>query len=145
MKLEQKAVAAGDLFGGGAEQDHRVGGGKPGLRAKGEFALARSQFDFQRAQRHAERLDAAPDRLQRRVELIEASLGQILVALIEQAHLGRLRRPGGVGRRKPRVFKLEEMEFDFEPGEEIEAFTPEPRQRIAQESAASRTAPVCRW
>ena len=145
MKLDEIAVAPRDLFGGGAEQDHRVGGVKPALRPEGEFALARAQFDFERAQRHAERLDAAADRLQRRVDLIEARLGQILVALIEQAHLGRLRRPGGVLRREPRVFQLEEMKFDFEPGEKSKPSRREPRQRVAQESAGSRTAPACRW
>ena len=81
----------------------------------------------------------------RRIDLIEARLGQILVALIEQAHLGRLRRPGGIVRRQPRIFQLEQMEFDFEPGEEIETRRLEPRQRVAQTLAGSRTAPACRW
>ena len=83
-EAREQAVAPRDLFGRGAEQNHRVGGGKARLRAEGEFALARPEFDFERAERHAERCDAAPDRLQRRVDLVEAGFGQILVALIEQ-------------------------------------------------------------
>ena len=131
-EARQKAVAPRDLFGRGAEQDHGVGGVEAALRAEGEFALARPELDFQRAQRHAERGDAAADRLQRRVDLIEAALGEILIALVEQAHLGRLRRPGGVCGREPRVLQLEQMEFDFEAGEEIEARRLQPRQRVAK-------------
>ena len=131
-EAREQAVAPRDLFGGGAEQNHRVGGVEAGLRPEGEFALARPELDFERAQRQAERDDAAADRLQRRVDLIEAALGEILIALIEQAHLGRARRPGGVFRREPRVLQLEQMKFDFEPGEVIEAGVLQPRERIAQ-------------
>ena len=127
MKLAKQAIAPGDLLGGGAEQDHRIGGGKAGLRTEGEFALARPELDFERAQRHAERHDAAPDRLQRRVELIEAALGQILVALIEQTDFRRERRPGGVGRGKARILQLEEMKFHLEPGQKVKAGRLEPR------------------
>ena len=127
----QQAVAPRDLFGRGAEQDHGVGGVEARLRAEGEFALAGPQFDFHRAQRHTERRDAAADRLQRRIDLIEAALGEILVALVEQAHLGRPRRPGGVLGRQPRIFQLEQMEFDFQAGEVIESGRFEPRKRIA--------------
>ena len=94
---------------------------RPSLRAKGEFALARPELDFDRAQRQAELLDVAAQNLQRRIEHVEARLGEILIALREQAHLRRFRRPGRIGRRKPRILELEQMEFDFEPGEEIEA------------------------
>ena len=128
----EKTVAARDLLGGGAEQHHRVGGGKSRLRAEGELALARAQFDFERAQRHVERNDAAPDRRQGGIELIEARLGQILIALIEQAHLGRPRRPGRILGGKPRILQLEEMEFDLEPGAEIEARCRKLRQGVAQ-------------
>ena len=38
------------------------------LRAKGELALARAEFDLERAQRHVERNDAAPDRRQGGIE-----------------------------------------------------------------------------
>ena len=132
-EARQQAVAPRDLLCRRAEQNHRVGGGKAELRAEGEFALARPKLDFERAQRHAERCDAAPDRLQRRVDLIEARFGQILIALIEQLHLRRPRRPGRVFRRKPRVFQLEEMKFDLEPGKEIETLLGKAPQRVAQD------------
>jgi hypothetical protein len=103
------------------------------LRPEGEFALARAELDFHRAQRHAERGDAAADRLERRIDLIETALGKILVALVEQAHLGRARRPGGVLRRQPRILQLEQMEFDFQAGEVIEAGGLEPRKRVAKD------------
>ena len=122
-----------DLLGRRPEQNHRVGSGKPRQRAEGEFALARPELDFQRAQRHAERCDAAPDRLQRRIDLIEPRFGQILIALIEQRHFGRARRPRRIFRREPRIFQLEEMKFNFEPGEEIETLRRKPRQRVAQD------------
>jgi hypothetical protein len=83
----------------------------------------------------SERGNAAPDRLQCRVDLIEAGLGEILIPLIEEAHLGRLRRPGGVLWRQTRVFQLEQMKFDFKPGEEVEPFSREPRQRVAKNLA----------
>ena len=125
-------MAPRDLFHRRAKQNHRVGGGKSKLRAEGEFALARAQFDFERTKRHAERFDAAPDRLQRRVDLIEARFGQILVALIEQTDFGRPRRPGRVFCGKPWVFQLEEMKLDLEPGEEIQTLRSETRKGVAQ-------------
>ena len=131
-EARETAVAPRDLFGGGAEQDHGVGSGKPALRPEGEFALARPQFDLERAQRHAERGDAAADRRQRRIDLIETRFGQILVALRERAHVGRLRRPARVLRRQPRILQLEEMKFDLEAGEEIEAGRCEHRKRVAE-------------
>src|ERR1700692_2710960 len=55
----QKTMTPRELFGGGAEQDHGVSGVETALRAEGEFALARAELDFHRAQRHVERGDAA--------------------------------------------------------------------------------------
>ena len=41
-EADEAAVAPRDLFGGGAEQDHGIGGIHAALRPEGEFALARS-------------------------------------------------------------------------------------------------------
>ena len=131
-EARKQAVPSRDLLAGCAQQNHGVGGVKPGLRPEGEFALARAQFDFERAQRHVEREDAAADRLQRGRHLVEARLGEILIALIEKAHLRRLRRPGRVCWAKPRIVELEQMKLDFEAGEIIEAGDAEARQRLAQ-------------
>ena len=144
-EAREQAVAARDLLHRRAEQHHGVGAGQAGLRAEGEFDLARAELDFDRAQRQAKRLDAAAQDLDRRIEHVVTALGEILVALREQAHLRRLRRPGGVGRRQPRVLQLEQMEFDFEAGEIVEAGFGERRQRLAERARASRTAPACRW
>src|SRR5262249_5066677 len=131
-EAREETVPARDLFGSGAEQDHRVGGRKPLLRAEGELALARPEFDFERAQRHAQRNDAAADRLQGGIEEGEAWLVKILVALVEQANIGGARRRGRVGGPKPRILQLEEMEFDLEPGATIEARRGKLRQGVAE-------------
>ena len=66
-------------------------GASPVSRAEGEFALARPEFDFERAQRQAERDEVAcAEQGEDRIELIEARFGEILKALREQAHLRRL-------------------------------------------------------
>ena len=85
------ALAAADLLHGAAEQHHGVGRREPDLRLERELALARTELDLDRAQRQAERHDIAAHGLEDRLDLIEAGLGQILVALREQAHLGRAR------------------------------------------------------
>jgi hypothetical protein len=56
MKLDEIAVPPRHLLHGAAEQHHGVGGGKTALRREGELVLARAQFDFERDERHAERL-----------------------------------------------------------------------------------------
>ena len=114
-------MTPGDLFGRGAEQDHGVGSVEAALRPEREFALARPQFDLERAQRQAQRLDTPTDRLERAFDLIEAAFGEILIALIKQAHVRGARRPGGIFRCEPRVLDLEQMKFHFKPGEIIEA------------------------
>ncbi len=125
------AVAARDLLHRRAEQDHGVGGFKAHERAEGEFALAGAELDLYRAQRQAERGNAAPQDRHRRIEHVEARFGEVLVALIEQAQLRRLRRPGGVLRLKPRVLQLEQMEFHFQPGAEVEAGRGQRVERLA--------------
>ncbi len=115
------AVAMGNLFHGAAKQDHGVGGLEPLPRRKGELALARAELDLDRAQRQAERQDVAPDDLQHRLHLVVALLGQVLIAVRQQADIGRRARLAGVLRRHLRVFELEDVEFDFQPGDEIVA------------------------
>jgi len=127
----ETAVAPRDLLHRRTEQDHGVGGGEPDLRAERELALARPELDLDRAQRQAERLHAAADLLQHRIELIEPRLGEVLESLGDQADLRRGRRPGGVLRREARIDDAEQVEFDLEPGHEIEAGGAEPRQCVA--------------
>lgn len=75
------AVAARDLLHRRTEQHHGVGRGKAHSGREGEFALARAELDLDRAQRQPEREDVAADDLERRLHLIVALLGEILIAV----------------------------------------------------------------
>ena len=81
-------MAPADLLHGAAEQHHGVGGLQAAQRLEGELALARAVLALHRAQRQAERDDVAADDLQHRLELVEAQLGEILVAVREDADTG---------------------------------------------------------
>ena len=113
------AVAARDLLHGATKQHHVVGGRQPLGRRKGEFALARAELDLDRAQGQAERQHVAADDFQRRLHLVVALLGQILIAVRQQADRGRPPGLAGIFRRHVGVFELEEVEFDFQPRDEI--------------------------
>ena len=115
------AVAAGDLLHGRTKQHHVVGGRQPLGRRKSEFALARAELDLDRSQGQAERQHVAPDDFQRRLHLVVALLGQILIAVRQQADRWRRAGLAGILRRHVRVFELEEVEFDFQPRDEIVA------------------------
>ena len=101
--------------------------------------------DLDRTQRQAKLLDAAAENFQGRIEHVVARLGEILIALREQAHLRRLRRPGRIGRRKPRILDLEQVEFDLQSGEKIEARFGQSVRARRGSGRAWRTAPACRW
>ena len=53
------------------------------------------------------------------LDLVEALLGQILIAVRQQADRGRAAGLAGVLGRHMRVVELEQVEFDLEPGDEI--------------------------
>ena len=89
------AVAARDLLHGAAEQHHVVGRLQPLARREGELALARAELDLDRAQGQAERDDVAAQDLQHRLHLVVALLGQVLIAVRQQAD--RRRRAGLAG------------------------------------------------
>ena len=129
------ALPAADLLHRAAEQHHGVGGREADLGLEGELALARPELDLDRAQRQTERHHVAADRLQHRLQLIEARLGEILIAGREHAHLRRLARPAGVGGIEPRILDLEHMEFDFETGDVVEAGIAEPVEHLTIEMA----------
>ena len=96
-----------------------------------ELALARTELHLDRAQRQAEGDDLAAQRLEDRLHLIEARFGQVLVALGDQADLGRFAGPGGIGRIETRIVELEDMELDFEAGHVVEPGPGELFQRAA--------------
>jgi hypothetical protein len=128
-------LPAADLLHRAAEQHHGVGGREPDLRLERELALARAELDLDRAQRQPERDDLAAHDLEDRLHLIEAVLGQVLVALGEQAHVGRLAGPGGIAGIQPRVIQLEDVELDLEPGHIVEPGVGELLQRAAIDMA----------
>ncbi len=102
---------------------------------EGELALAGAELDLDRAQRQAERDDVAAHGLEDRLHLVEPRLGQILVALGDEADRRRLARPSRVRRVEPRVVELEDVELDLEPGQIVETCVGEPKQRAAIEVA----------
>ena len=135
------AVPPRDLFHGGAEQHHVVGGRQPLGRRKGEFALARAVLDLDRPERQAQRQHVAADDLQRRLHLVVALLGEILVAVRQQADRRRRAGLAGMLRRHVRVFQLEEVEFDLEPRDKIVAALCRAYRSPCDRGRASRTAP----
>ena len=138
-------MAARDLLHRGAEQHHGVGAIQTRLRAESEFALAGPELDLDRAQRQADLLDAMAQQFHRRIEHVVAGFGEILVALRQQADVGRFRRPGRVGRRQTRIRQLEQMELDFQSGNEIEAGLGKRRKRIAAARARGKRHRLGHW
>ena len=138
------AVAAADLLHGAAKQHHGVGGHEAHRRLEGEFALARAELDLDRTQRQAERQDVAPDDLEHRLHLVVALLGQILIAVRQQADRGRLAGLAGILRRHLGVFELEDVEFDLEAGDEIVAALVRASSSTDRRDGGSRTAPAAR-
>ena len=120
-----------DLFCSRAKQDHAVSAGKARLRPEGEFALARPKLGFNRTERQPQLLYAAPQDVHRRCQHVETRFREILVALRQKADLGRFRRPGRIGGRETRILELEEVEFDFKPGEKFKPRIGKRVQRIA--------------
>jgi hypothetical protein len=83
--------------------------------------LARAELDLDRAQGQPERQHVAADDFQRRLHQVVALLGQILIAVREEADGRRPARLAGILRRHVGVVELEEMEFDLEACDEIVA------------------------
>ena len=132
------AVALGDLLGGTPEQDHGVGGPEAAFGAEGELDLAGTELDFKRSQGKAEGHDVAAQDLEDRVHLVVTLLGQVLITLVEQRDLGwlaGLAGLSGIAGAEARLLDLEEMEFDFEAGEEAVARLAELRQCLLADMA----------
>src|SRR3954467_13504865 len=98
---------------------------------EGELALAGPELNLDRAERQAEREYIAAHRFEDRLHLVEPRLGQILVALRDQADLGRLARPGRVRRLEPRVVELEHVKLDLEARHVVKPRLDELLQRTA--------------
>src|SRR5207342_665566 len=104
-------------------------------RRKSEFALARAELDLDRSQRQAKRQHVAADDLQRRLHLVVALLGEILIAVRQQADGGRTSGLARILRRHMCVVELEKMEFDLEAGDEIVAALRQLIEHLAMEMA----------
>ena len=126
-------MTLGDLLHGAPKQHHVVGGLKSSSRRKGEFALARAEFHFDRAQRQTERENITPDDIEHRGHLVVALLGQVLVAVREQADFRWLSGLARVFGRHLRIFEFEDVKLDLEAGDEIEAALTELVQHLAKQ------------
>src|SRR5262245_64802020 len=91
-ETRQITAAARNLLHRRAKQHHGIGTGDSGLRTKREFALAGTKLHLDRTKRQAEPFNAAAENFNRRIEHIEARLGEVLEALCKQADLRRLWR-----------------------------------------------------
>ena len=137
------AVALGDLLGGAPEQHHGVGRLQAGAGAEGELDLARPELDLDGAQRQAEIDDVGAQDLQDGIHLVVALLGQVLVALVQQRHVGRLARLAGlagIADAELALLQLEQMELDFEAGDEVVAAIGQRLQRALRRHGACRAA-----
>ena len=117
-------MALGDLLGGAPEQHHGVGRFQARAGAEGELDLARPELDLDGAQRQAEIDDVGAQDLEDGIHLVVALLGQVLVALVQERHVGRLARLAGlagVTDAELALLQLEEMELDFQAGDEVVA------------------------
>ena len=119
------------LFKGAAKQHHRIRRRHARFGRKREFVLARTKFDLERTQRQTGGRDIMPQNIHDGRDLIVTPFGQILKAMRRVAHRGRLGRPGERLGRKPKVFDLEEVKLDLEPGHIVKAGVCEFRQCIA--------------
>ena len=135
------AVAPQYLLGCAAEQHHCVGRGHCALRAEGEFELAGTVLDLQRAQRQVERLHVLSQQLADRLDKIVADLGQVLVALRKVLDRGRhAGKPGlaDITGLHVRVGHLEDMELDFQPGDELVAGVGQLPDRVSKQRAGRK-------
>src|SRR3954467_9499707 len=114
-------VAVRDLLYGAPKQHHVVRGLQALLRGEGEFALARPELDLDRAQGQPERDDVTSQNLQHRLHLIETLLGEVLIAVGEQARRWRRAGLAGVLRAHMWIIEPEDVEFDLESCDEVVA------------------------
>ena len=143
-EADEMTVPPRHLLHGAAEQHHRIGGSQPRLRREGELVLARAQLDFERDERHAKSMHGLAQDFEDRIDLVETRLGEILKAVRGVLDRRRLGGPGEAVRRKLRIDELEQLEFDFEAGEKIEARIGRAWPALRDRAPASRTAPACR-
>src|SRR5690349_8758114 len=113
-------VPPANLLHRATKQDHGVGRFKASRRLESEFALARAELDFDRAQGQAEREDVAPDDIEYGLHFVITLFRQILVAMRKKTYFRRLAGLARMLRRYLRVFEFENMKFDFEAGHEVE-------------------------
>ena len=112
-------MAARGLLYRAAQQQHRVGGLEAGQRRKRELELTRTELDLEGAQRQSQFRKAFLKDLNDRVDEIVALLGEVLVAGGEELDLRRRPRLPGVRRLELRVENPEDVELDFEAGDEL--------------------------
>src|SRR5439155_11377021 len=90
-----------------------------GQRRKRELELARAELDLERPQRQAEGFQILSQDLHHRVDEIVALLGEVLVAGGKKLDFGRGAWLPGVRRLEARIHNPEDMELDFQAGDEL--------------------------
>src|SRR5271165_853440 len=120
-KARVVAVPPANLLYRAAKEHHRVGGFEIDPGPEGELDLARPKLHLQRPQRQSERFDRAPQDLKYLVINVISRFCQKLITRGQQADIGRNPRLPCIGRREMGIFQLEDVAFDLEPRDVIEA------------------------
>src|SRR6267154_526907 len=97
------AVTAADLFDGAAKQDHVVRRLDSLRGPEHELHLAGAELQLDGAQIEAERQRLASQDVGDGLDAIETQLGEVVVALVDQLHLGYRARLAGILEAEPRV------------------------------------------
>ena len=133
-----KALAAQGLAHAIAKRHHLVGRGQRIGGIEHRFHLARAELDLERGERQAEAFGGALDDAQGLVGHVGAAFAEQLVAGVNEAHLGRLARPGGALRIERRVAVARgesiDVELDLEAALQAEAGCAEAIERAAQDA-----------
>ena len=90
-------------------------------RIERDLELARTKLALERAHRQPESTQLRRQQLDNRVELVDAQLSQIMVAVGKQAHRRWRRRLGCIFGTKPVLLELHHVKLDLEPGHVIVA------------------------
>jgi hypothetical protein len=95
--------------------------GQPVQRVERDLQLTRAPLVLDRPQRQAHVEVGVPQLLDHIVDAGEPDLGEVLVALLQDADLRRRRRPARLVELDPVGVPAYDVELDLEPGDELEA------------------------
>ena len=128
-------MAARDLLHRAAQENHCIRRRDAGARRERELELARSELNLEGAQGKLQALEVVAQQLDHRFKLVVLVLGQELVASGEELDLRRVTRLPRVRGLQARIADAKDMEFDFQPGDELVARSRELVDRALEERA----------